>query len=219
MYFIDGKIAKTCKDLNDVAKAKVADVGPIYFAKGNYKSVQEAQNPSIVWQPYRQGEECAKRDDHAWFKFQVEIPPELEGKSLSLYVTSYHKGWDATNPQFIVYINGQLTQGVDVNHTRILLAHQAKAGDLYQVDVHGYSGMISGQSFFSPELLEVFEDVVNLYYDIKVPLDITSFMDENDKSKHDMLTVLNETNNIIDIRKHGSALFYDSVKKARSFIQ
>ena len=219
MYFIDGKIAKTCKDLNDVVKVKVADVSPIHYAKGNYKSIQEARNPSIVWQPYRQGMEWAKRDDHAWFKFQVQVPKELEGKSLSLYVTSYRQGWDATNPQFIIYINGRLTQGVDVNHTRIILTHRAMSGEIFYVDVHGYSGMISGQTAFLPELFEVHEDIMKLYYDIKVPLEITSFMDDNDKSKHDMLTALNQACNIIDFRKPGSSLFYDSVAQADSYIQ
>ena len=67
--------------------------------------------------------------------------------------------------------------------------------------MHAYSGMVAGQDKFLPVLAEVREDVKTLYYDIKVPLDIIKFMDDNDKDKHDMLTVLNQTCNIIDFRK------------------
>lgn len=219
MYFIDGKIAKTCKDLNELVKVKLLDVEPIYFAKGRYKNVQEARSPSVKWQPYRQGTVWAEKDAHAWFKVDVQIPEEYEGKSLSLYVTSYRQGWDATNPQFMVYLNGRLVQGVDVNHTRIILTHDAKPGEVFHVDFQGYSGMVSDQDAFRLELFEVHEDVMNLYYDIKVPSDILNFMDDNDKAKHDMLSVLNQTCNIIDFRKPGSKLFYDSIQEAIQYIQ
>jgi alpha-mannosidase len=219
MYFIEEKVGKTCRDLEDFTIVKLADIYPVYYSKGRYKNVKEASDPSIAWEVYQNGTPWAERDSHAWFKFEVRVPEEYEGKSLSVYIMSYQKGWDATNPQFMVYLNGRPVQGVDVNHTRIVLTRNARPGDIFKIDMHAYSGMVAGQDKFLPVLAEVREDVKALYYDIKVPLDIIKFMDDNDKDKHDMLTVLNQTCNIIDFRKPGSSLFYESVKNATAFIR
>ncbi len=45
-------------------------------------------------------------------------------------------GWDPTNPQLILYINGELIQGIDVNHTEAVLEHNVVKGATYQIDLH-----------------------------------------------------------------------------------
>ncbi len=218
MYFIDGKVAKTCKDLSEYIQIKLSDLQAMY-TKGRFGDIKNPNLSNAQWCVYEPGIVWANKDDHAWFKIKVIVPDEYKGKSLSVIITSYQKGWDATNPQFIVYLNGQLIQGVDINHTRIKLTDCACPNEVFEIDMEGYSGMISEQKDFKAELYEVFEDVKALYYDLKVPLDIIGFMDDNDKSKHDMLRILNETCNIIDFRKPGSDLFHESVREAHKYIK
>ena len=55
-------------------------------------------------------------DTHAWFKFCVEIPERFTPDQVCVRVsTDQNIGWNVDNPQFIVYVDGKMLQGLDVN--------------------------------------------------------------------------------------------------------
>ena len=62
-------------------------------------------------------------------------------------------------------------------------------------------------------------EVENIYYNIKVPLEIAVLLDDNDKKRVDILNFLNEAVNILDLRKPFSVCFTNSVKDSNNFLQ
>src|SRR5699024_12872909 len=57
------------------------------------------------------------------------IPEQFDQKCVVYELITGREGeWDATNPQFTIYVNGKLVQGLDVNHREIVLAEKAEAG-------------------------------------------------------------------------------------------
>ena len=62
--------------------------------------------------------------------------------NVSVYeqMTGKEDGWDATNPQFTIYVNDVLKQGLDINHREVLLTEHAKAGERYRIMLSAFTG-------------------------------------------------------------------------------
>ena len=77
-----------------------------------------------------------KADSHAWFKFAVDYPQLKEGQEALLQISTGLGGWEASNPQMLLFYDGVAIRGMDANHTKFLLPKQVK-----EVIVYAYMGM------------------------------------------------------------------------------
>ena len=55
-------------------------------------------------------------DFHAWFYTHVALDKGFVGKTVRFQFNTDYCGWAFENPQFLVYINGKVVQGIDLNH-------------------------------------------------------------------------------------------------------
>lgn len=158
-------------------------------------------------------------DRHYWFRTVFTIPEEYDGKGLWLRIRTQIEEWDdAKNPQFLVFLNGEVVQGADMNHREVLLSEAATAGETVTVDLQAYSGTLHPEFRLMADVEEVSEPVKDLYYDIQVPLWAMDRMDQEGKTAIDILTVLNDTISLLDLRDVFSDDFYRSVEAARAYI-
>ena len=175
-----------------------------------------------VFKSFENGGSWGEYDKHFWFRIKFTIPEIYQNRTVVLLVSTGKEGeWDATNPQFLAFVNGKLVQGMDVNHTELIIADNAKANEEYVIDLHAYSGLNEGKSFFRCSAAVLEKEVEELYYDIKVPLDALECLSKNDKRYVDILGYLKNTVALIDFRKaHGhDETFMDSVKRAIKYIK
>ena len=158
-------------------------------------------------------------DRHYWFRTVFTIPEEYDGKGLWLRIRTQIEEWDdAKNPQFLVFLNGEVVQGADMNHREVLLSEAATAGETVTVDLQAYSGTLHPEFRLMADVEEVSQPVKDLYYDILVPLWAMDRMDQEGKMAIDILTVLNDTISLLDLRDVYSDDFYRSVEAARAYI-
>ena len=158
-------------------------------------------------------------DRHYWFRTVFTIPEEYDGKGLWLRIRTQIEEWDdARNPQFLVFLNGEVVQGADMNHREVLLSEAATAGETVTVDLQAYSGTLHPEFRLMADVEEVSQPVKDLYYDIQVPLWAMDRMDQEGKTAIDILTVLNDTISLLDLRDVYSDDFYRSVEAARAYI-
>ena len=158
-------------------------------------------------------------DRHYWFRTVFTIPEEYDGKGLWLRIRTQIEEWDdAKNPQFLVFLNGEVVQGADMNHREVLLSEAATAGETVTVDLQAYSGTLHPEFRLMADVEEVSQPVKDLYYDIQVPLWAMDRMDQEGKTAIDILTVLNDTISLLDLRDVFSDDFYRSVEEARAYI-
>ena len=158
-------------------------------------------------------------DRHYWFRTVFTVPEEYDGKGLWLRIRTQIEEWDdAKNPQFLVFLNGEAVQGADMNHREVLLSEAATAGETVTVDLQAYSGTLHPEFRLMADVEEVSEPVKDLYYDIQVPLWAMDRMDQEGKTAIDILTVLNDTISLLDLRDVFSDDFYRSVEAARAYI-
>ena len=128
-----------------------------------------------------------ERDMHAWFAFTVDAS-HLNGGEFKLELSTQISGWDATNPQFIAYVDGKIKQGLDTNHTSLILSGQ----DKYEIMLYAYSGMEASREHLRLNANIVIEnlDVKKFYYDVNVPFGALSFLDENSYEYQNIATIL-----------------------------
>ena len=52
---------------------------------------------------------------------------------------------DGRNPQFLLFANGEVIQGMDINHREVLVRENAKAGEKIQLDLQSYTGTLHSE--------------------------------------------------------------------------
>lgn len=221
MRFIDKRVSVICKELKELTCVKKEAIKDIKYKKGLFFTPGEADDSKEPWEKYDTSTmHWYGPDKHYWFRTVYTVPEEMDGKTLYVKAATQVDHWDyAKNPQFLLFVNGEMTQGMDVNHQMVLLDSCAKAGDVYALDLQAYTGVMFAELSFVLEAVESDEKINGLYYDLEVPLRAFSRMEEDDKVRKDIESVLNETVNLLDLRTPYSPEFYASVEEARGFIK
>ena len=162
--------------------------------------------------PFENGGEWGTgHDSHAWFRLTVNSTD----KSRYIIVETDRSGWDAANPQFIVYVNGEMRQGVDVNHREVLL------GDLGEAEIYLYA--YTGPKIDKARLFVTFrtldEDVDGLYYDMFYPLNMLDYLAPDSAEYGHIENFLYKTVSMLELYEIGSEEFLESVRKAREYLK
>ncbi len=191
-----------------------------YYKKCGYKSDNTLPEIDDSFRIFAEDERWAgKQDEHAWFYKKIEVPEEFQGKNVEIVISTdaYKKySWDATNPQFIVYLDGVLVQGLDINHREIFLDNAKESYELY---IYAYSGM-NGDSYldFEAEMKVYNEPARKLFYSLSVPFEITEYLNPDEKNYIDIRNHIINAINLIDMRVKGSVEFQNSVTAAQKYL-
>lgn len=155
-----------------------------------------------------------KRDSHAWFYIKLDIKDNAPYRT-ELRVDTQKDGWDASNPQFMLYINGVLTQGMDVNHRTAVINESGEK----EIFLYAYTGTdIDDLLDFNASIELIDEEMEKLYYNLFVPYSMLSYNPLGSKDYNEILLALNEAVNLLDLRKIGSDECNESVKRANEFL-
>lgn len=155
-------------------------------------------------------------DTHAWFHFKTEVCSDLKCDPLLLRIyTEHQNGWNVDNPQFLVYVDGEMRQGLDINHTEILLDSQKE----HEIYIYAYTGAKAHRARFYAELRKPNLMVQKLWYDIKVPFDSLSYLDENGYEYTKILYGLDRGISQLKLLSIPSEEFEKSVEAASKYME
>ncbi|MBD5455236.1 MAG: alpha-mannosidase [Lachnospiraceae bacterium] len=185
------------------------------------KKISDVANLSVDdWETIHDNQIWGGHREYFWFETSVTIPKECDKEYVIYELTTGKEGeWDALNPQFCVYINGERRQGFDVNHHEITLSECAKAGETYRIVLSAFTGDCNFSLFLTSCLKIVDMTTRKYYYDLKVPHDVVMLIEENDRNYINTLLALNESVNLIDFRKPYSEAYYISIDNASQYLQ
>lgn len=218
MYLLEDRIRIILKNLRNDIVPKSFPVEKYKFLKTEETGYEKYPYGELDW-PVLKGGAWSGNREHYWFVADVEIPDDLDGQSVVYQlVTGREDSWDAINPQFEVYVNGELVQGLDMNHRSVVLCENARAGERYRISLRAYSGDENPHILLKSTIGLLDRDVMRLYYDIAVPYDVAMSLNKEEKDHIDIINCLNETINLLDFRQPFSAAFYDSVRAAQNYI-
>ena len=188
MHFLDKRVNVICEELK---KLKVKQKFPLdqwKYKEGTYIRPEEAQADQTPWADY----DCRSmhwygKDRHYCFQTSWKVPKELDGKRMWMHVCTQIDEWDdAKNPQFLLYVNGEVVQGIDMNHRDVFLRPQAVAGEELDLALIAYTGTLHTEFHLIVEMQEIDADIEKLYYDLWVPLQAFTRMEEDDKNRREI---------------------------------
>ncbi|GLC30875.1 alpha-mannosidase [Clostridium omnivorum] len=220
MYYALERVQKICSELKNYVYTNRISINDYKMLEGNYLGMEGIKKAEGQWKEFHTGDLWGGRDYHCWLKSQVTVPEEFAGKVIALSFKTFDEGWDAINPQFILYVNGEHIQGIDINHREVIISDYAEAGKTYEIDLHAYSGMVADRKCtLYGELVTIDKPLRELFFNLQVPVWVCEKLDKEDKRRIDMLSVLNEAINLLDLRKPFSKEFHASIDEANNFMR
>lgn len=220
MIFAKERAQVICDQLKKAACLQKQEITEWKVKKGLFLRPEEAERDAQEWKLFDSSTmHWYGPDQHYWFRTMLTVPESFEGRPLWFRIRTQIDEWDdGKNPQFLLFLNGEVLQGLDMNHREVLVTRSAKAGVTYQIDLQAYTGILHTEFQLLGEILEIDPETMGLYYDMQVPLWALSRMDKDSQSRYAIETVVNDTVNLIDLRDAPSEAFSASVKRAREYI-
>ncbi len=191
------------------------------FAEGDFRGPEIPGYDLSSWELLSEGADTyGGYANYFWLVREVEIPQRMAGQPVRFHArTAPYAGWDDTNPNFTVFIDGSLVSALDRNHTEFLLTPSAEAGKKYYIALKGYCEAAEKGLMFSSYIASYDPEIEEFYYDVKVPIDVWEYLDDGFGPKNEIEYIVDRTVNMIDLRAPGSKEFYESVKQAKEYMQ
>lgn len=214
--FTEDRLREILKVLSEAMQTDCIPLDGFYYKPCGYKTGNTLPEIDGSFREFGRFERWAGQiDAHAWFYKKIEIPENMRGKNVELCVSTQLAGWDSINPQFIVYVDGKLVQGLDTNHREVFLDN-AKAS--YEVYIYAYSGKNECCLEFNASLKTFDEAVRKLYYNLHVPYEILLYLQPDEKKYIDIEKHLTAAVNLLDLCEIPSAAFSAGVLAAQNYL-
>jgi len=188
------------------------------YKKNNIPPSADADWKKLDSNTYFEGE-----DNHYWLHTKIKTPEVDENKEVRFCAKTGTQGdWDATNPQFTVFVDGITTQAMDINHTWVPL----KGDREYDIYLYLYTGMMNRQmpltyiKFEVETALKITDlKIEALYYDIKVPYDCMDLFSEESYDYIITRNHLDKATMLLDLRHFYSDDFYKGIDAASNYLK
>ncbi|MDD6484486.1 MAG: alpha-mannosidase [Clostridiales bacterium] len=212
--FIPDKIRVICEKLKSISHSRVCGLDDFVCAETDYKKSNELPDTKN-FRPVSEFK-LAGADRHFWMYSKIPPTKACEGKRLyfSLSGGDNHK-WNVANPQCLVYLNGEMIQGLDINHTELPLNFDTE----YEMYIYYYTGMEDAPAEFKAELVMIDTRIEKLFYDVHVPYEAAMCLDENDDNRILILKTLERALSYLDMRVPLSDMFYKSLEETEDFLK
>lgn len=185
----------------------------------SWNTVQE-EPTGPAWSDFADGNAIGGEESHYAFRGTITAPECAAGRHLVCLVeTGADNIWNNNNPQFLAYLDGALLCGLDTNHTEFDLAAAAQAGQTWQLGLYAYTNTPAHDVFLRVSTAIRDDEVTGLYYDLRVPFEVLSLLDENDTNAIGIGRYLAQAVNMLDLRDPDSDTFRDSVTAARRYLR
>lgn len=220
MMFTEERIEEILNQLSKLRYPQETEIPGWRMQKRDGETKPSPSDDLDAWEPVPPSGIWGGHNEYLAFAVKAEIPSSFKGKTVEFSLTTGKEGeWDATNPQFSVYVDGVLRQGFDVNHRELILTSSAEEKECHELFLSAYTGVQNFHLLFQTLLRTVDRPVEKLYYDLLVPFQTVCLLEQTDVIYLDLLGVLNQTVNLLDLRKPGSDAFYRSLEQAERYLK
>lgn len=186
---------------------------------------QGAVNPKIpsfqACETIKTGETWKGRDRYLWLHKVISVPSEWKGKKV-VCVFDFGNTGAGNNSGFesMLYVNGVMYQGVDVNHKEVFL-DDVLCGTDVDLSIRLWSGLEGGgipaeqeHKIARADLAWLDEKADDFYYMASMVHQTILELDDSQPEKQELLKALDGACHCIDWSAPGSGTFYESLHQA-----
>lgn len=217
MSFTIQRTEQFLKILKDSIEQKKITINNIKYHEGREKKDK--------WNDFPVKGYWGKHDAWYWFSAEFTVPEEYDNKCVKMHLkTGYNNCWNKLDPQFLVYVNGKVIQGLDSNHQTFSITNHAHAGEKYYIEFEAHSNREYDVSFQESPLQFVLysfcpnDDAEHLYYDLSVAKQVAEMYPPENVLRIRIENYLTNTLNLLDCRVPSSLEYFASIKKAIEYI-
>lgn len=221
MRYLDERVWLILNELRPLIDRQHIDITKWQIKKKLFMRPCEADKDETPWENFDSAKDrWYGKDTYYWFRSQFTVPQSMDGKCIFLKIHTQIEEWDdGRNPQFLLFVNGKVTQGQDMNHREVRLTDCAKAGETYTLDLQAYTGILHNEFSLMVTASETDLALLKLYYDLKAPADAYHYNRMmQGRTKSLIVEALNGALNLLDLRTPHSPEFDASVAAAQEYI-
>ncbi len=212
MHQLDARLRRMLEELKALTVRRSEPVRDIMVAPRGGKRAK----------PFENGAYWAKDGEWWTFTFTATVPEGFSGRVRLTIRTGREREWEATNPQFVVRVNGRIEQAFDTKHTSLTLQDAAKPFSSFAVTLDAYAQPTeTGRAlpYLTVALEDIDEAMAQLCYDIETPYQAAILLPEGERERETTLETLCRAVDLLDLRApHGDA-YRASVAAARAYLQ
>lgn len=177
------------------------------------------------WYTLETGDTWKGRDKYLWLHKKAEIPAEWKGKKI-VGIFDFGNTGAGNNSGFesMLYVNGTMYQGVDVNHQEVFL-NDSLCGTSVSLTFRLWSGLEGGglpkeqeHRIGRADLAWLDEKADDFYYLASMVWQTIRELDDADPIQHELRKSLDSACHCIDWSRPGSAAFYESLHQADDYL-
>lgn len=204
------KVSQYLKLLEEKRWRNVCPVEDVGFLPTTYKQGNILPDPAL-FRPFGKEEYWGEGPDtHAWFRFSLPEGPA----DRFLRVRTDREGKFSRNPQFLVYVNGEMRQGMDVNHTTLCIGSEAA-----EVYLYAYTGQTCPRAQLFVDTASLNANVERLYYDLLLPYESLALLHRESDLYAQTLLHLWRAVSMLDLLAIDEEAFSASVARAEDYIE
>ena len=188
------------------------EIGPVEYVYAGYK--ENDCPPAEGWQLAAPHQRYEGYDGHVWLRAHFHTPAARPHCRLVLTCDTGRSGNGCMNPQSLLYLNGEIAQGFDVNHTEAVLAPDTD----YDLLNYFYLSLEPGSVECELTLSYVEERTEHLWYDLAVMLDTAVITEPDSADYRAILKHMTAAVNLLDLREPQSDAYSASVEKAIDYL-
>ena len=216
MYNTERRIIFTMDRLERWRTVKTEALDGFTYIETGYTENNIPPSDKENWKAYTPDIKLCKKDKHFWFHKEFTTPRVKDGQEISFRLYTGLEGqWSAQNPQVLVFLNGEIVQGMDTNHTEVLLCGETH----YDMYLYLYSGSFDNSFEFNPSFVWTDKEIEGLYYDVNVAYRTAQCLEAYEESYSIITRELNAASLLLDTREIYSNEFNESIKKARKYLK
>ena len=211
------RIEKILSEIELVRRTEIQKL-PAKYIECGYKTDNTLPPVTDEWKNFDENTIIGGVDNHCWIYVEFQTPKiNDESEDFRLKLLSGYSGpfISCRNPQCILYINGELVQGLDLNHDEYILKPAAE----YKIYLYYYSGMNSEKYNMKISLVRTDKRIEKLYYDFKVPYDAAMIFDVEDYKHIETVKHLNIAANYLDFTEPLGERFFDGAARACEYLK
>lgn len=212
MELLKEKLRVTCEKLHNLTILKESDISEIFYTESEYKKSNKP--PQNGWKLYTKGVQLLGKDKHFWFKANFKSGKDIADTYRILSFFDSTKEDNIPNPQGILYLNGEMVQGIDSNHIYTYLNPDTEY-EMYLYLYTAFEECITNLKF-NEKVID--KNTENLYYDISVPFKAAQCFADSDYRNISICKHIESAVNKIDFRKPYSTEYYKSVESAKEYM-
>lgn len=222
MFLTDRKLENRINELEQYRYRDIIALKEFVVAE----DTQGVVNPELPetfegWEALETGDTWKGRDRYLWMHKVVKIPEEWKGKKI-VGVFDFGNTGAGNNSGFesMLYLNGNMYQGVDVNHKEVFL-DDALCGTPVDLTFRLWSGLEGGgiptaqeHRIARADLAWLDEKADDFYYMASMVRQTLEELDESNPVQYELRKALDSAFHCIDWSYPGSEEFYESLYQA-----